>query len=258
MAKKVFITDKDNGQVLPITRGECVYVNNGTKDEVLDDVLYPYSASVSGQAKAGNNNVGTTQLIPISLSPTSITLTAYGKIGKLGTTATSNVALKSVTAKFGTIAVTMTVSGTSSTGTATFTAPTMANTPDNTAVTVTAAVTSQTNKTANASATMYYIKPSYVGVLDEATAPNATNVAALTVRNSERVKGMNTTFTADNKCPVYAYPASRGNLTSIKDPNNFEMIQNFTKTTVTINEEPYNVYKLTKATTVSNYKFTFA
>lgn len=57
---------------------------------------------------------------------------------------------------------------------------------------------------------------------------------------------------------LYAYPASYGNLTSIKDGNNFEYINSYTKSTVTIDGIVYNVYLLTEAAGVSDFKQVYA
>lgn len=69
-----------------------------------------------------------------------------------------------------------------------------------------------------------------------------------------------------NQRSYYAYPASMGNLTSIKDGNNFEYIGSYTKSTVTLltdelggdSSETYNVYTLTDAVTISNLKLTYS
>lgn len=65
-------------------------------------------------------------------------------------------------------------------------------------------------------------------------------------------------FTSDNDYIVFAYPISFGDLVSIKDPNDFELKDDFIKTTVTMeNGIIYNVYATHNQKTVDNFKFTF-
>lgn len=68
-------------------------------------------------------------------------------------------------------------------------------------------------------------------------------------------------FTTDNNYIYFAYPASYGELTSIKDSNGFENIDGFTKTTTTIiissGSVEYLVYKSKSASTQSNFMLTF-
>ena len=70
------------------------------------------------------------------------------------------------------------------------------------------------------------------------------------------------TFTATNQHPFVAFPASYGNLTSIKDSSNLEYIGDFTKTTmnltVTGGTVSYNIYVLKDPTDISDYKFIFS
>ena len=47
-----------------------------------------------------------------------------------------------------------------------------------------------------------------------------------------------------NQRIVYLYPSSFGELTSIKDENNFENLDSFAKTLITINGVSYIEYKL--------------
>lgn len=58
---------------------------------------------------------------------------------------------------------------------------------------------------------------------------------------------------------VYAYPASFGSLTSIKDTkNNINYTDSFTKTTVNINNTAYFVYTLTDPSAADDVQLTFA
>jgi hypothetical protein len=53
-----------------------------------------------------------------------------------------------------------------------------------------------------------------------------------------------------NQRVVYMYPKSFGNLTSIKDVNNFDYINSYTLLTITFEEIVYNVYVLTDITSM--------
>ena len=58
---------------------------------------------------------------------------------------------------------------------------------------------------------------------------------------------------------VYAYPASFGNLTSIKDGNGFDnLASGWTKTTVQRGGVDYNVYTLNDPMSITGGKLTFA
>ncbi len=64
------------------------------------------------------------------------------------------------------------------------------------------------------------------------------------------------TYVTNNEHMVIAYDSSYGNLTSILDPNGFEAISGFTKTTQTIGGQSYNIYAAQAATTATA-KYTF-
>lgn len=100
-----------------------------------------------------------------------------------------------------------------------------------------------------------FVSGSYFGqVADTVTNPTASDITALT-QLALAAKG----YTANNISMtygklLYAYPASYGNLTSIKDGNNFEYINSYTKSTVNVNGVAYNCYLLTDATGVTGFK----
>lgn len=64
-------------------------------------------------------------------------------------------------------------------------------------------------------------------------------------------------FTTNNEHMVIAYDASYGNLSSILDPNSFEVISGWTKSSLTVGGFNYNVYIADSATTDTNAEFTF-
>lgn len=64
-------------------------------------------------------------------------------------------------------------------------------------------------------------------------------------------------YTTNNEHMVFAYDSGYGNLTSILDPNSFETISGWTKSTLTYDGFSYNVYVADAATTDTNAEFTF-
>lgn len=105
-----------------------------------------------------------------------------------------------------------------------------------------------------------YIQPSYYGVVEANVTPEASNISSLTSELRATRAFTKSDISYSNQKFVYAYPAVLGDLTSIKDGNGFEYLAGggFTKTSVTLNSVPYNVYTLTTQATVKNFKFIFA
>ena len=95
---------------------------------------------------------------------------------------------------------------------------------------------------------------SYYGVI-ESDSISDTNGLSNVLRTS---KGSTLTFNMTNQRVVYMYPKSFGNLTSIKDANNFDYINSYTLTNMTLNNVEYNVYILTDAVTINGFKQIFS
>lgn len=113
-----------------------------------------------------------------------------------------------------------------------------------------------TTATVEKSATYTFVMASYYGAV--ATAPtDKAGIIALT-KNVKNTKALTTTFNLSNQRSCYCYPASFGNLTSIKDANNFEYLSSYTKTNVTVDDVSYNVYTLTDLVTASGFKQVYA
>ena len=55
---------------------------------------------------------------------------------------------------------------------------------------------------------------------------------------------------------VFAYDSAFGDLKSIINQNNYEVLNNFTKTNITINGTVYNVYYLENVN-LNNFKYSF-
>ena len=101
-----------------------------------------------------------------------------------------------------------------------------------------------------------FVMASYYGAVTTAPTDKA-GIVALT-KNVKNTKAQTATFNLSNQRSCYCYPASFGNLTSIKDANNFEYISSYTKTTVAVDGTNYNVYTLTDPVTASGFKQVYA
>ena len=97
---------------------------------------------------------------------------------------------------------------------------------------------------------------SYYGAVTSAPTDKA-GITALT-KNVKNTKAQTATFTLSNQRSCYCYPASFGNLTSIKDANNFEYLASYTKTIVAVDGTDYNVYTLTDPVTATGFKQVYA
>lgn len=110
------------------------------------------------------------------------------------------------------------------------------------------------NQTVRKEAKFVFVNPTYVGAVNSLT-PADADILAFTENLKTSFKGSYTVTMADARTCI-AYPTSMGNITSIKDKNNFEYINSFTKTTRTLNGETYNVYILTDSVTATNFVWT--
>lgn len=113
-----------------------------------------------------------------------------------------------------------------------------------------------TDGTIEKSATYTFVMASYYGAVTTAPTDKA-GIIALT-KNVKNTKAQTATFTLSNQRSCYCYPASFGNLTSIKDANNFEYLSSYTKTTVAVDGTDYNVYTLTDPVTATGFKQVYA
>lgn len=110
-------------------------------------------------------------------------------------------------------------------------------------------------KTVERTVNITYHYPSYIGVVANGATIDEAAVKALT-KSVEWGKGKTAALTQANQKIVYAYPASYGDLTSIKDGNGFQGFAGYTKQTVTVNGQAYNVYvQNLPATSSSTYTF---
>lgn len=87
------------------------------------------------------------------------------------------------------------------------------------------------------------------------------------VTDSENIKQLSSVFQSSNNFTnvfstsyqkiLYAYPSEFGDISSIKNQNQFEIRESFEKRTVIIDNIQYNVYILKDASSVDNYKIYF-
>ena len=105
----------------------------------------------------------------------------------------------------------------------------------------------------SATKTIEFILAFYYG------ANNTFDVSSFSGLSESVTKKGNKTFsiTTNNQYNVIAYDSAYGNLTSILDANNFELIEGWTKSTKTIDGQSYNVYVSNSPTTDTQAQFTF-
>lgn len=124
-------------------------------------------------------------------------------------------------------------------------------------VTYTKSDNNQTTSTKTASINFFYNK--FYGSVASLT-PTESAVEALTTALGTG-KGGTYSFTVNDARIAYAYPASLGALSTIKDGNGFSLFDSFTRTTQSYTQNgttvSYYLYVLTDATTVSGYSVTF-
>lgn len=103
--------------------------------------------------------------------------------------------------------------------------------------------------------TFVFVYPTYFGM----TSLDATTITDADIKTLATLALTNKSYTAigitmSNQRTVFAYPQNYGNLTSVKDANNFEYLQSYDLVNVTIDAIVYNVYVLHDPVTVTNFK----
>lgn len=99
-----------------------------------------------------------------------------------------------------------------------------------------------------------FINPYYYGSANDNEISDFTGLTEEIVKKNINKK---VNYTASAEYLVFAYDATYGDLTSIKDKNNFENLPAFTKTVMEVNGENYNVYISSDKITCSNFEYTF-
>lgn len=110
-------------------------------------------------------------------------------------------------------------------------------------------------RTAQGSATITFVNPSYDGAVAANFTATEANIKTLTeaIRSG---KGGTRTFNLNNQKACIAYPKAFGAATGIKDANGFDYLASYTRSELNVNGELYYVYLLTNATTITDMKQT--
>ena len=113
------------------------------------------------------------------------------------------------------------------------------------------------DRTAQGSATITFVNPSYDGAVAANFTVTEANIKTLTeaVRSG---KDGTRTFNLNNQKACIAYPKAFGAATAIKDANGFDYLASYTRSELNVNGELYYVYLLTNATTIANMKQTIS
>ena len=111
------------------------------------------------------------------------------------------------------------------------------------------------DRTAQGSATITFVNPSYDGAVAANFTVTEANIKALT-ETLRSGKGGTRTFNLSNQKACIAYPKAFGAATGIKDANGFDYLASYTRSEVNVNGELYYVYLLTNATTITDMKQT--
>lgn len=116
---------------------------------------------------------------------------------------------------------------------------------------------SKEDRTAQGSATITFVNPSYDGAVAANFTVTEANIKALTeaLRSG---RGGTRTFNLNNQKACIAYPKAFGGATGIKDANGFDYLASYTRSELNVNGELYYVYLLTTATTITDMKQTIS
>lgn len=116
---------------------------------------------------------------------------------------------------------------------------------------------SKEDRTAQGSATITFVNPSYDGAVAANFTVTEANIKALT-ETLRSGKGGTRTFNLNNQKACIAYPKAFGATTDIKDANGFDYLASYTRSELNVNGELYYVYLLTDATTITDMKQTIS
>lgn len=107
----------------------------------------------------------------------------------------------------------------------------------------------------SASGTIRAYALSYYGVINSSSITE-DDITSLSSRLSTSKSHTYTVNLAEQRI-IYMYPQTFGTLTSIKDANNFDYINSYTRTTLSYNGVDYYVYILTDPVTITGFKQIF-
>ena len=112
-------------------------------------------------------------------------------------------------------------------------------------------------RSAQGSATITFVNPSYDGAVAANFTVTEANIKALT-ETLRSGKGGPRTFNLNNQKACIAYPKAFGAATGIKDTNGFDYLASYTRSELNVNGELYYVYLLTNAVTITDMKQTIS
>lgn len=112
-------------------------------------------------------------------------------------------------------------------------------------------------RTAQGSATITFVNPSYDGAVAANFTVTEANIKALTETLRSGKDGTRT-FNLNNQKACIAYPKAFGAATGIKDANGFDYLASYTRSELNVNGEAYYVYLLTNAATITDMKQTIS
>lgn len=107
--------------------------------------------------------------------------------------------------------------------------------------------------TIQGSTSVTFVNPSYFGAVGADFTPTEGAIKTL-AKSIKSTKSYIGSVSLENQKTCYAYPKSMGALTAIKDANNFEYLQSYTRSEVTVWNETYYVYVLTDPVTIDTFK----
>ena len=107
--------------------------------------------------------------------------------------------------------------------------------------------------TVQGSTSVTFVNPSYFGAVDADFTPTEDAIKTL-AKSVKSTKSYTGSVSLENQKTCYAYPKSMGALAAIKDANNFEYLQSYTRSEVTVWNETYYVYVLTDPVTIDTFK----
>ena len=133
-------------------------------------------------------------------------------------------------------------------------------TPTNADFVLKTVATDTKGESASATKTIKFVAKSYYGIVDANTgAPTEAVIKTLNGVLKDTKNYVYDGITTDWGKVCYAYPASFGNLSSIKDMvNNLNYTTEFTKTTLTVDGIEYVCYTQTNASAATDIEITFA
>ena len=128
---------------------------------------------------------------------------------------------------------------------------------------ITARVTDSEGTVTSSAINYTFVAPMYVGsVAGTVSSMNSASIRALTKKVQNKAN-ISYSYTITDSKFVFAYPACHGNLSSVLDTNGFEILPDFTKSTVNIVQYdgsttvPYNVYLFNNVVSLDNFTVTY-